>query len=80
MSSTWTTYDMRRDGHAEWIVKTCEKIIAAMREAGGIPSIATTGYLTVSVPTLAEQAEVMNQRDDRAPANVYAGTLVKFLD
>ena len=51
---------MQKDDQAAWIVKTCEKIIDAMRKSGGIPSIVNTGYLTVSVPTLAEQADVMN--------------------
>ena len=80
MNNEWNTYDMQRDGQAEWLVKTGEKIIEALRQAGGLPSIVTTGYLTVSVPTLAEQAQVMNRRKDRAPKTVIAGEIIKFLD
>ena len=79
-TSDWTTYDMRRNGQAEWLVKTGEKIIAALRQSGGLPSIVTTGYLTVDVPTLAKQADVMNEREDKAPGTVIASGVLKFLD
>ncbi len=79
-TNDWSTYDMEKDGHAPWLVKTCEKIIGALRQAGGLPSIVTTGYITVTVPTLAAQADVMNGQPDRSPDGYVANGVIKFLD
>lgn len=75
----WSTYDMKRDGHAEWLVRTCEKAIAGMREFG-LPSEASDGYLAITVPTLYEQANQLNTPKDVVPGTLKPSGVIVFLD
>ena len=65
--SVWSSFTMKRNGHAEWLERMGEKIISAARASGGLPSMGVDGYMTVRVPTLKEQARTLNTTDDVNP-------------
>lgn len=76
---TWSTYDMKRDGHAEWLVRTCEKVIVGMREFG-LPTESSDGYLSVTVPTLYAQANQLNKPKNVVPGTLKPSGVIDFLD
>ena len=75
----WSTFNMKRDGQAEWIIRTCEKVIAGMREFG-LPSESSDGYLSVTVPTLYEQANQLNKPKNVVPGTLKPSGVIDFLD
>lgn len=70
----------KREGHAEFLLAEAEDIVAAMRQLGGLPSIADEGYLAVSRPPLLDLARTCNAEPAAAPGSSAPSGVVKFLD
>lgn len=80
MPADWSTDEMKRNGHAEWMLRTTEKLFSAMREFGGLPSVNSQGYMVIEVPTLAEQARTMNSQKYSTPGALIPTGVVDFID
>lgn len=74
----WSSYDMQQDGQTGWLVRLYEKTVNGMRSLGGLPSEEEGGVLSVTAPTLAEQARVMRHRDQLPPGHNRPTGVVTF--
>jgi len=70
---------MKKDGQTDWLVRLYEKSINGIR-SHGLPSETNKGVISVQMPTLQRQAEVMRYRDLLPPGNNIPTGVIKFLD
>lgn len=71
---------MEKDGQAAWLVRLYEKTVNGIRNYGKIPAEADDGVLTVSIPTVAEQARALRYRDPLPPGHGVPSGVVDFLE